>query len=76
MKLIQMKIGMIGMTTKSKLVNGDFEVKDTTAVIHKDYKSIIKIGNITVFCPTKFNSLQRKMIKIFFGFEVKNYEGQ
>lgn len=63
------------MTTKSKLVNGDFEIRDTTMVIRKDYKSIIKVGNIMVFCPTKFNRLQRKMIKIFFGFDVKNYDG-
>lgn len=59
----------------TRKVDNNFEIKDTTAIINKDYKSIIKIGNITVFCPTKFNRLQRKMIKIFFGFDVKNREG-
>lgn len=40
-----------------------------------DYKSIIKIGdNVIIHNITKFNWFQKKMIKLFFGFEVKDYE--
>ena len=37
-----------------------------------DYKSKIVVGNITMFCLKKFNWLQRKMLNVFFGFEVSN----
>jgi len=38
----------------------------------EDYKSKIIVGNITMFCLKRFNWLQRKMLNIFFGFEVEN----
>lgn len=40
--------------------------------IEEDYKSKIIVGNITMFCLKKFNWFQRKMLKMFFGFEVEN----
>ncbi len=42
---------------------------------NKDYKSIISLSeNFKVFTKTKYNWFQKKMIKLFFGFEVKDYE--
>lgn len=38
------------------------------------YKSIFTIGNVKVMNTKKFNWFQKKMIKIFFGFEVEDYE--
>lgn len=38
------------------------------------YKSIFTIGNVKVCNTKKFNWFQKKMIKIFFGFEVEDYE--
>lgn len=42
----------------------------------EDYKSKIIVGNITMFCLKRFNWLQRKMLNIFFGFEVENIGGK
>ena len=39
-----------------------------------NYKSIVKIGELYVYNTHKFNWFQKKMIKIFFGFEVEDYE--
>lgn len=38
------------------------------------YRSIIKVGNMEVLSIYKFNKFQKKMIKLFFGFEVEDYE--
>ena len=38
------------------------------------YRSIIKVGNMEVFSFHKYNNFQKKMIKLFFGFEVEDYE--
>ena len=38
------------------------------------YRSIIKIGNMGVLSFSKYNKFQKKMIKLFFGFEVEDYE--
>ena len=38
------------------------------------YRSIIKIGNMEVLSFYKYNKFQKKMIKLFFGFEVEDYE--
>lgn len=63
------------MKTKSKVVSGDICLDRTGAMfIQKDCKSIIKIGNIIIYNTKKFNSFQKKMIKLFFGFEVQDYE--
>lgn len=42
----------------------------------KDYKSTFVVGNITMFCTKRFNWFQRKMLKVFFGFEVNNLESE
>lgn len=39
-------------------------------------KSKIIIGNLTIFNTKKFNWLQRKMFKIFFGIEINNLESK
>lgn len=38
------------------------------------YKSIIIVGNMKVLSIYKYNKFQKKMIKLFFGFEVEDYE--
>lgn len=38
------------------------------------YRSIIKVGNMEVLSFSKYNKFQKKMIKLFFGFEVEDYE--
>ena len=38
------------------------------------YRSIIKVGNMEVLSFYKYNKFQKKMIKLFFGFEVEDYE--
>lgn len=40
----------------------------------ENFKSSIIIGNRTFNCTKKFNWLNRKMMKIVFGFEVENME--
>lgn len=40
--------------------------------IEKEYKSKMIVGNVTMFCTKRFNWFQRKMLNIFFGFEVSN----
>ena len=42
----------------------------------KDYKSKLVVGNVTMYCTKKFNWFQRKMLKIFFGFEASNLESK
>lgn len=37
-------------------------------------KSHLKIGNLTIHNTHRFNWLERKMWKLFFGFEIKNVE--
>ena len=40
-----------------------------------DYKPIISLSeNFKVYTKTKYNWFQKKMIKLFFGFEVVDYE--
>ena len=38
------------------------------------YRSIIKVGNMEILSFYKYNKFQKKMIKLFFGFEVEDYE--
>lgn len=37
-------------------------------------KSLLRIGNMVIHNTHHFNWFQRKMWKLFFGFEVENYE--
>lgn len=40
-----------------------------------DYKSIISLSeNFKICTKKKYNWFQKKMLKLFFGIEVKNYE--
>ena len=38
------------------------------------YKSVIKVGNMELLSFYKYNKFQKKMVKLFFGFEVEDYE--
>lgn len=53
--------------------------------LHQDYtiaigygwpkiKSHLKIGNMTIYNTHHFNWLERKMWKLFFGFDIENVE--
>lgn len=42
----------------------------------KNYKSKLVVGNVTIFCTKKFNWFQRKMLNVFFGFDVSNLESK
>ena len=46
------------------------DYKETLNV--KEYKSSMIIGNITINNVKKFNWLQKMMIKIFFGIDIKD----
>ena len=37
-----------------------------------EIKSYIRIGNVTIYSTHHFNWFQRKMWKLFFGFEIEN----
>lgn len=49
-------------------------MEEIKAFIYQEptYRSEIKIGNITCYCEKKFNWLNRFMMKVIFGWEVKN----
>lgn len=39
-------------------------------------KSLLRVGNMVIHNVKHFNWIQRKMWKIFFGFEIENVEGE
>ena len=49
----------------------DMYCVDTT-IIHNEQKSILEVGNITIYNSKKFNWLNRLMFKVFFGIKIKN----
>lgn len=55
----------------TKINTGDVVIK-----LNNDNKSILKIGNIKIYNTKKFNWLQRKMFKIFFGIKINNLESK
>lgn len=55
----------------SKITTGDVLIK-----LNDNNKSILEIGNIKVYNTKKFNWLQRKMFKIFFGIKINNLESK
>lgn len=78
------------MTTKIKLKrNVEVKPYDTVAYsVDKDItpesiaigygwpkiKSHLKLGNLTIHNTHRFNWFERKMWKLFFGFEIENVE--
>ena len=65
----------IGLATNNyispKITTGDVVIK-----LNDNNKSILEIGNIKVYNIKKFNWLQRKMFKIFFGIKINNLESK
>lgn len=55
----------------TKITTGDVVIK-----LNDNNKSILKIGNIKIYNIKKFNWLQRKMFKIFFGIKINNLESK
>ena len=55
----------------AKITTGDVVIK-----LNDNNKSILEIGNIKVYNIKKFNWLQRKMFKIFFGIKINNLESK
>lgn len=53
----------------------NYKVMEITKEINEKLekpKSVIQIGNITVYCTKKFNWFNKLMMKLIFGWEVKN----
>ena len=75
---IQQKIAEI--TKESLKVDNSLTTKITTGNVviklNDSNKSILEIGNIKVYNIKKFNWLQKKMFKIFFGIKISNLESK
>lgn len=54
-------------------VSKNLTTGETVIKLNENNKSIFEIGNIKIYNTKKFNWIQKKMIKFFFGFEVKDY---
>jgi hypothetical protein len=53
------------------------EIISTTPIeVYKEpiYRSEIKVGNMIIYNEKKFNWFNRFMMKLVFGWEVKNYK--
>lgn len=75
---IEAQIKLAEITKENLKVDNNLTTKITTGdvFINNDNKSILKIGNIKIYNTKKFNWLQRKMFKIFFGIEINNLESK
>lgn len=75
---IETQIKLAEITKENLKVDNNLTTKITTGdvFINNDNKSILKIGNIKIYNTKKFNWLQRKMFKIFFGIEINNLESK
>ena len=51
-------------------------INTTPIQVYKEptYRSEIKVGNMTIYNEKKFNWFNRFMMKLVFGWEVKNYK--
>ena len=68
------------ITKNSLKVDNDLTVKLTTGDVvirlNDNNKSLLEIGNIKVYNIKKFNWIQRKMFKIFFGIKINNLKSK
>lgn len=44
----------------------------TNTYIPKEYKTKIIVGDVTVMLTKRFNWFQKRMLNVFFGFEVED----
>ena len=49
---------------------------DVVISLNDNNKSLLEVGNIKIYNIKKFNWLQRKMFKIFFGIKINNLESK
>ena len=56
---------------KTQITTGDVVIR-----FNDNNKSLLEIGNIKIYNIKKFNWLQRKMFKIFFGIKINNLESK
>lgn len=78
---IETQIKLAEITEENLKVDNNLTTKMTTGDVfiklnNNDNKSILEIGNIKIYNTKKFNWLQRKMFKIFFGIEINNLESK
>ena len=55
----------------TKITTGDVVIR-----LNDNNKSLLELGNIKIYNIKKFNWLQRKMFKIFFGIKIVNLESK
>lgn len=55
----------------AKITTGDVVIR-----LNDNNKSMLEIGNIKVYNIKKFNWLQRKMFKVFFGIKINNLKNK
>lgn len=55
---------------------GNEIISSTIVGVYKEptYRSEIKVGNMTIYNEKKFSWFNRFMMKLVFGWEVKNYK--
>lgn len=56
---------------KTQITTGDVVIR-----FNDNNKTLLEIGNIKIYNIKKFNWLQRKMFKIFFGIKINNLESK
>lgn len=77
---IETQIKLAEITEESLKVDNSLTTKintgDVVIKLNDNNKSLLEIGNIKIYNTKKFNWLQRKMFKIFFGIKINNLESK
>lgn len=77
---IETQIKLTEITKNSLKIDNSLTTKittgDTVIKFNDNNKSLLEIGNIKIYNIKKFNWLQRKMFKIFFGIKINNLESK
>ena len=77
---IETQIKLAGITKNNLKVEESLITKITTGDVvirlNDNNKSLLEIGNIKIYNTKKFNWIQRKMFKLFFGIKINNLESK
>lgn len=77
---IETQIKLAEITKNSLKVDESLITKITTGDVvirlNDNNKSLLEIGNIKIYNTKKFNWIQRKMFKLFFGIKINNLESK
>ena len=77
---IETQIKLAGITKNNLKVDESLITKITTGDVvirlNDNNKSLLEIGNIKIYNTKKFNWIQRKMFKLFFGIKINNLESK